>query len=414
MNSVLHRRPSNPTILARYQQVTCCIRCYALFFYRAFQGHGFEHKLSAGRPARACQFLIRNYTGDDCRTPASGALIRLNVLMILSNPYCIWRRSKGAAFCLLLSLSVSGMAHAATADDYPARAIRLISPFTPGGGNDIVARSIAATLTKNMGQSVVVDNRPGANSIVGMELVVKAVADGYTMIMGSSALAVNATLYSKLPFDTVKDFAPVSLAASTPFILAVHPSLPVTTVKHLIALAKAKPRELHFPSSGTGNATHLAGELFNAMAGVTLVHVPYKGTAPGLNDLIAGRLSLVFNAPGSVLPHIISRRLRAIAVTSSARSSVMPELPTVSEAGLPGYEASTWHGVLAPGKTPRPIVVLTSAEIIKALSNADVKERFANLGMDPIGNTPEQFAAYIQAEIVRWAKVIKTSGVKPE
>ena len=240
-------------------------------------------------------------------------------------------------------------------------------------------------------------------------------SDGYTLILGhSGTFAVNPSLYSKLPFDTVRDFAPISLAASTPFILAVHPSLPVSTVKQLIALAKAKPGELHFPSSGTGNSTHLAGELFNAMAGVTLVHVPYKGTGPGLNDLIAGRLSLVFNAPGSVLPHIRSGRLRAIAVTSSSRSSVMPELPTVSESGLPGYEASTWHGVLAPAKTPRQIVVRFNAEIIKALATAEVKERFAALGMDPIGNTPEQFAVYIQAEIVRWGKVIKTSGAKPE
>ena len=321
---------------------------------------------------------------------------------------------KGVAFLLLFLCLVSGIGHTATIEDFPVRAIRLISPFTPGGGNDIVARSIAVALTKSMGQSVVVDNRPGANSIVGMELACKAAADGYTLIMGSSALAVNVTLYSKLPFDTVKDFVPVSLVASTPFILAVHPSLPVTTVKQLIALAKIKPNELMYPSSGTGNATHLAGELFNSMAGVTLLHVPYKGTGPGLNDLISGRLSLVFNAPVSVLPHITSKRLRAIAVTSNARSSVMPELPTVSEGGLSGYEASTWHGVLAPAKTPRPIALLISSEIVKALANIDVKERFVNLKIDPIGNTPEQFANYINAEILRWAKVIKTSGVKPE
>ncbi|HSQ04718.1 MAG TPA: tripartite tricarboxylate transporter substrate binding protein [Burkholderiales bacterium] len=302
----------------------------------------------------------------------------------------------------------------AGADEYPTQNIRLISPFTPGGGNDIVARTTAAEMSKNMSHALIVDNRPGANSIVGMDLAAKAPPNGYTLIMASSAMAVNATLYSRLPFDTVKDFAPVSLAGSTPFVVAVHPSLPVRNVRELIAFAKRKPGELLYPSSGTGNSTHLAGELFSAMAGVKLVHVPYKGTAPGLTDLIAGRLSLVFNAPVSVLPHIAAGRLRAIAVTSSSRSSVLPELPTVAESGLPGYEANTWHGVLAPAQTPMSIIGRLNSEIIKALRSAQVKERFAAVGVEPQGNTPTEFAKYIQAEIDRWAKVIKSAGVKPE
>jgi len=306
------------------------------------------------------------------------------------------------------------VALSAAAEDYPTQSIRLISPFTPGGGNDIVARTTAVEMSKNMGQALVVDNRPGANSIVGMELVAKAAPNGYTLIMASSAMAVNATLYPRLPFDTVKDFAPVSLAGSTPFVVAVHPSLPVRNIKELIAFAKRKPGELHYPSSGVGNSTHLAGELFSAMAHVSLVHVPYKGTAPGLTDLIAGRLSLVFNAPVSVLPHIKAGRLRPIAVTSSSRSLVLPELPTVAESGLPGYEANTWHGVLAPAQTPVTIVGRLNSEIIKALSSVQVKERFAAVGVEPKGNTPDEFAKYIQVEIGRWAKVIKSAGVKPE
>lgn len=323
-----------------------------------------------------------------------------------------YRLLTGAALAVLLCDGSSALA--ATTDDYPTRNIRLISPFTPGGGNDTVARTTAAEMSKTLGQPVVVDNRPGANSIVGMDLTAKAAPNGYTLIMASSALAVNATLYPKLPFDTVKDFSPVSLAASTPFVVAVHPSLPVSNVRALIAFAKSKPGELHYPSSGIGNSTHLAGELFSSMAGVHLVHVPYKGTGPGLTDLIAGRLSLVFNAPVSVLPHIKAGKLRPIAVTSSSRSSVLPDLPTVSESGLPGYEASTWHGVLAPAQTPPGIVARLNDEIIKALRSAAVKDRFAAIGMEPVGNTPEQFARYIQTEINRWAKVIKSAGIKHE
>lgn len=314
----------------------------------------------------------------------------------------------------LLAAGVQTASAAAAGDAYPARPIRLISPFTPGGGNDIVSRTVALAVSRNIRQSVVVDNRPGANTIVGMELVAKSAPDGYTLIMTSSTQAINATLYPKLPYDSIKSFSPICLVGSSPLIIAVPPSSPVVTVVDLIAAARAKPGELTYPSAGTGNATHLGGELFAAMAGVTLLHVPYKGSSPGINDLIAGRLSVVFSTALSVLPSVKAGRLRAIAVTSSARSAVMPELPTVAESGLPGYEATTWYGVIAPAGVPRPIAARLNTEIVQALASPEVRDRLIFQGIDPVGNTPEQFAAYIRSEIVKWAKVIKATGVKPE
>ena len=320
---------------------------------------------------------------------------------------------RGAPLVLAL-LGSFEMAHAATLDDYPARPVRLISPFAPGGGNDLISRTLGQELSKNLGQPVVVDNRPGANAIIGMQIVATAPADGYTLIMTSSTQAINATLYPELPYDSIKDFAPVSLVASSPMIVAVYPALAVNNVQELIALAKAKPRQILYPSAGTWNATHLAGELFSAMAGVTLVHVPYKGAAPGMSDLIAGRLHVVFATAPSAMALIKAGRLRAIAITSIARSAVMPELPTVAESGVPGYEASTWYGLLAPARTPRSIVMRLSAETKKALAAAEVSGRFAAAGADPVGNSPDQFAAYVITEIAKWAKVIKLSGAKSE
>lgn len=297
---------------------------------------------------------------------------------------------------------------------YPSRPIRLISPFTPGGGNDFVSRAVAVAMTKNVGQSVVVDNRPGANTIVGMEIVAKAAPDGYTLIMTSSTQAINATLYPKLPYDSIKSFAPITIVGLSPLIIAVPQSSPIKSVTDLIAAARAKPAELTYPSAGTGNATHLGGELFASMAGVTLTHVPYKGSGPGLTDLSAGRLSVAFSTALSVVPFVNGGRLRAIAVTSAKRSSFMPDLPTVAESGLPGYEAGSWYGVVAPAGTPRPVVMRLHAEIVKVLALADVRDRLVSQGIDPVGNTPEQFAAYIQSEIVKWAKIIKSTGVTAE
>ena len=305
-----------------------------------------------------------------------------------------------------------GIAYAA--DDFPARPIRLVSPFAPGGGNDLVSRTLAQALAKNIGQSVVVDNRPGATSIIGMELIARSAPDGYTLVMTSSTLAINVTLYPRLPYDSIRDFSPVSLVATTPLILAVHPSQPVTTVAELIALAKAKPGELFFPSAGTGDAPHLAAELFNIVAGVKLVHVPYKGAAIGINDLVAGRLALMFGTSPTTLPYVRAGRLRAIAVTGLKRSAVMPELPTVAESGLPGYESGSWYGVLAAAKTPHAVVARLAAEISSALQSADVRERLKAQGVDPVGNSPEQFAAYIKLEIVKWAKVMQAANIRAD
>lgn len=297
-----------------------------------------------------------------------------------------------------------------TAQNFPARPIRLVSPFAPGGGNDLVSRTLAQALSKSLGQPVVVDNRPGATTIIGMELVAKAPADGYTLVMSSSTLAINVTLYPKLPYDSIRDFAPVSLLASTPYIVAIYPGLPATTIKELIALARAKPGQLSYPSAGTGNPSHLSVELFASMAGINLLHVPYKGTSPGVVDLIAGRHALVITTVLSVAPFIKSGKLRALAITSETRSPAMPDLPTVIESGLPGFEVSSWSGVLAPANTPRPVVNRLHAEFVKSLNAPEVKELFTTQGILPIGNTPEQFAAILQTDIARWAKVIKATG----
>jgi len=318
-----------------------------------------------------------------------------------------------AGTCFALTLAAANGAGAAE-PAYPVRPIRLISPFAPGGGNDIISRTLAGALTKDFGQTVVVDNRPGANTIIGMELVAKAAPDGYTLIMTSSTQAINATLYSKLPYDSIKSFAPVSMVGSSPLIVAAPAASSIRSVSDLIAAAKAKPGEISYPSAGTGNSTHLGGELFASMAGVKLLHVPYKGSGPGITDLIAGRLSVVFSTSASVLPHIKSGRLRGLAVTSSKRSAVMPDLPTVAESGVPGYEAGTWYGVLAPAGTPRPVVQRLHAGVVKALALPDVKELLMLQGVDPVGNTPQEFAAYVPREIAKWAKVIKTAGVKTE
>jgi tripartite-type tricarboxylate transporter receptor subunit TctC len=305
------------------------------------------------------------------------------------------------------------VASAGEAADFPMRPIRLISPFAPGGGNDILSRTIANAITKDLGQSVVVDNRPGANTIIGMEIVAKSMPDGYTLIMTSSTQAINATLYPKLPYDSIRDFAPVALIGSSPLVVAVPVSSSIKTVPQLIAAAKAKPGELSYPSAGTGNSTHLAGELFASMAGITLTHVPYKGSGPGITDLIAGRLSTVFSTAPSVLPHVKSGRLRALAVTSGTRSPNIPDLPTVAESGVPGYEATTWYGIMAAAGTPRPVVMRLHTVIAKAVALPEVNGILTAQGVDPVAITPDQFGAFLRSEITKWATVIKTSGAKP-
>ncbi len=315
----------------------------------------------------------------------------------------------GASLVVVL---VAMAAHAA--ETFPSRPIRLISPFAAGGGNDMISRAVAQALTRNLGHSVVVDNRPGANTIIGMELVAKSPPDGYTLIMTGSTVAINATLHANLPYDSLRDFAAVTQIAATPLIVAVHPSLPVAGVRELIALAKARPGELNFPSAGVGNVSHLAGELFNVMAGVRLVHVPYKGSAPATADLLAGRVSVVFNSAFAMLPFVKSGRLRALAVSGRARSALLPAVPTVNEAGVPGYDASTWYGLLAPAATPRAVIDRLQAETVKALTADDVRRRLIEDGLEPVGSTPAEFGAYIRTEIAKWARVISVAGIAIE
>jgi len=317
----------------------------------------------------------------------------------------------------LFLLGVSAFALAAIAGAqapaYPTKPIRLVVPFPAGGATDILAREVAKHLTDAWGQSVVVDNRPGAGGNIGSELVAKAAPDGYTLEMGTVGThAINASLYSKMPYDHVKDFVPVILVAGVPNVLEVNPALPVNSVQELIAYAKANPGKLNFASSGSGTSIHLSGELFKVMAGVQMTHVPYKGSAPALQDLIGGQVQLMFDNLPPSLPQIKAGKLRALAVTSAARAPALPDTPTVAEAGLPGFEASSWFGVLAPAGTPPEIVNKLNAEIAKWLASPGAKEKLANVGANIAGGTPEDFARHIQAETTKWAKVVKESGAK--
>ena len=306
-------------------------------------------------------------------------------------------------------------AHAAAAESYPTKPVRFIVAFPPGGGTDLVARTIAPRLAERLAQQVVVENRPGAGGNLGTEIVAKSAPDGYTMLMGSvGPLAINASLFAKMPFDPLKDLAPVTLAASTPNILVVHPSLPVTSVRELIALAKARPGAINFASSGPGTPAQLAGELFNSMAGVKMVHVPYKGAAPALADLLGGQVQVMFSTMPPALPHVTAGRLRALAVASLRRSPAAPELPTVDEAALPGFEATTWHGVMVPAGTPGAIVAKLNHDIVAVLRTPEITERLSSQGAEAIGSTPEEFASYIKTETAKWARVVRESGAKAE
>jgi len=313
----------------------------------------------------------------------------------------------------LAALFVCAAAPAAAQTAYPAKAIRYVVPFPAGGPLDIVARAIGQELTKAWNQPVIIDNRPGAGGNIGADLVAKAPPDGYTILMGAvSTHAINPTLYTKLPYDPIKDFAPVTLITSVPNVLVVHPSLPAKNVPELIALAKARPGQLNYASGSTGSAGHLAGELFDTMAGVRMTHIPYKGAAPAVIDLIAGHVSLMFDNLASALPNIKAARVRALAVTTLKRSPLLPELPTISESGLRGFDVSTWFGIFAPAGTPPEIVAKLNAEVVRLLHTAEMRERLALLGAEPIGNKPEELSAFIKTEIPKYAKVVKASGAK--
>ena len=296
---------------------------------------------------------------------------------------------------------------------YPNRPIRMLVGFAPGGGTDTTARALTPKLSERLGQQLIVDNRPGAAGNIATEITTKAPADGYTILMGTiAALSINPTLYGNLPFDPLRDLIPVTRAVDSTNILVVHPSVQAKTVKDLIALAKAKP--LNGGSSGIGGAGHLALELFNVMAGTKINHIPYKGGGPAMIDLLAGQINLIFATAASAIPHIKSGKINALAVTTSNRSKLVPDLPTVSEAGLKGFEANNWYGVVVPAKTPRPIVDRLNKEFTAVLNMPDIKDILFKQGLDAAPSTPEAFGAYIKSETAKWAKVIKASGAKPE
>jgi tripartite-type tricarboxylate transporter receptor subunit TctC len=315
----------------------------------------------------------------------------------------------------LFALALLVLAQSALAQAWPSKPVRLIVPYPPGGSADILARAIGQKLSEGIGQQVIIDNRPGAGTAIGAEAAARAAPDGYTILLGTvSSHAINPALTPGLKYDPVKDFAPVSLVASIPFALIVHPSLPAASVKDLIALAKAKPGSLNFSSAGTGTSNHLAGELFKSMTGTFMVHIPYKGSAPALNDLIAGQVQLMFDLVLTTAPHVKSGAVHALAVTGHERSQALPGVPTVAESGVPGYEVSAWFGFFAPAGTPPAIVTALNAETVKALRLPDLRERLASQGADALTSTPEQFATYVREELGKWTRVVKASGMKAD
>lgn len=298
--------------------------------------------------------------------------------------------------------------------DYPTRPIRIVVPSSPGGGTDILARQIAQKLTERWGQQVIVDNRPGAGQMIGIELVAKAAPDGYTLVMTATPLALNTVLYKKVPYDPVRDFAPISQVAAMPNIIVTHPALPARTIRELIALARSHPGQLVYASSGVGTGPHLSMELFLTMAGVKMGHVPYKGTNPGMIDTMAGQVQVLMSTLLPPLPHIKTGRLRALGVTSSKRVSSLREVPTIDEAGVPGYEVVGWYGIAAPANTPRDVINKLYSEIANILQSPETRDKLAADGAEPVGSTPEQFAAFIQSEIDKWSRVVKSSGIHVE
>ena len=311
----------------------------------------------------------------------------------------------------LYAVTLGAFPALASAQTYPQKPIRFILPFPPGGGTDTLGRIVGQKLGESLGQQVVIDNRPGAGANIGAELAAKSPPDGYTIFMGNVAHTINESLYSKLNYDLVRDFAPVTMLGLTANIVVVHPSVPAKSLKELIALAKARPGELNYASSGSGSSSHLAGELFKNMAHINMTHIPYKGGGPAVVNLISGEASVGFATMPSALPHVKAGKLRALAVTTSQRSQAAPDLPTVAEAGVPGYEASTWYCLLLPAGTPHDIVARLNTEMVKVLGHADVKNRLTGLGYEITTTTPEQLAAHIRSEIAKWGKVVKATGI---
>ncbi|MDB5867010.1 MAG: hypothetical protein JWO70_4816 [Betaproteobacteria bacterium] len=313
--------------------------------------------------------------------------------------------------CIVAALAVGG---AAIAQSYPVKPVRIIVPFAPGGGTDIIGRAIAPRLSEALGQQVIIDNRPGAGTIIGAELAARAAPDGYTMFMGiNGTMAINPSMYKKLPYDPVKDFAPVGMLGVGPNVLVVHPSLPARSVKDLIALAKAHPGKLSYASSGTGGAPHLAGELLKSMGHIDMTHIPYKGAGPATIDLLAGHVQVMFAGLGAAIPHIRANKVRGLAVASAKRSVTIPELPAIAET-LPGFEASTWFALFVPTGTPKDVVTRLHSEVGKVMARKDVHQQLIAQGYETTAGTPEQLAAQIKQDITRWAGVIRGAGIQPE
>jgi tripartite-type tricarboxylate transporter receptor subunit TctC len=309
-----------------------------------------------------------------------------------------------------LVLGMSSVAAAVAADGYPQRAVRMIIPYPPGGAGDIVGRMLGTRLTEHLGQQVVIDNRGGGGQLIATQLAAKAEPDGYTLFLASATHGINPGLRKNLPYDTLKDFAPITLVAQSPLVFVAHPSIGVTTIKELIALAKAKPGQLTYGSSGPGTGGHLSVELLKWMTGTDMVHVPYKGAGPALTDLIGGQLQIICTSPLPAMPHVKSGRLKALAMTSRARSRSYPDIPTVAET-LPGYESTLWYALLAPAGTPPAIVKRVHDETVKALKSPDMTEQLQQQGADPVGDTPAQLQQFIQSEIARWTKVIRAAHI---
>ncbi len=314
-------------------------------------------------------------------------------------------------FIVLSLLSVSAVATPTAAQSWPAKTVRIVSPFAPGGGNDTLARILAASLTPRLTQQVVVENRPGANTIVGTELVVKSAADGYTLIVLPNAIAINPHLYRKMPFDVTKDLAPVTQIGTSPLILVVHPSLPVRTTRDFLTLARAKPNQLTNGSSGNGSLGHLSGALLGVMTGTALVHVPYKGTALVITELIGGQIVLSFASALTVVPHIRSGRLRAVGVTGPKRSTALPEVPAIAET-VPGFSAELWYALFAPAHTPAEIIHRLNREVGAILAQTEIKDKLADQGVDAHTSTPQEMVKLLAADLEKWAKVVKATGAR--
>lgn len=321
---------------------------------------------------------------------------------------CAGRLSAAAA--LALALAACSTAHA---QNYPVRPVRMIVPSTPGGSVDTLTRALAVRLAEKWGQQVVVDNRPGAGGVIAADISAKAVPDGYTLLMCTiSSCATNVSLHKSLPYDPVRDFEPVSLVATQNLMLLVHPSIPASNVKELVALARASPGKYSFASAGNGTGSHLSGELFKLLAGIELLHVPYKGVAPALVDVVAGQVSMNFPSILSALPQWKAGKLRALAVTGAKRTAAAPELPTMAEAGVKGYESATWYGLLAPAKTARDIVTRLNRDVVATLRQPDVGERLSREGVEPVGSSSQEFASYMKTEIAKWAKVVQAARIQ--